>query len=213
MNSNYLIVACIVICIASAPANGYFITVDAHSEECFFDRAEAGTKMGLIFETVEGGFLDIDVRITDPEGKIIYHGVRESSGKYTFAAHVSGAYQYCFSNQMSTMTPKVVMFSMEVGETPKTNGSQGGAPGADGADGDTSHTKLDDMIKELSGTLTSIKHEQEYMHMRDRIHRNINESTNFRVVIWSTFEALVLIVMTVGQIYYLKRFFEVRRVV
>ncbi|XP_059613364.1 transmembrane emp24 domain-containing protein 2 [Phlebotomus argentipes] len=209
MIRDYLIVACILSCIA-APANAYFVTVDAHSEECFFDRVEAGTKMGLIFETVEGGFLDIDVRITDPEGKIIYHGVRESSGKYTFAAHVSGNYNYCFSNQMSTMTPKVVMFSMDIGETPKTNGSQGGAPEGDA---DTSHTKLDDMIKELSGTLTSIKHEQEYMHMRDRIHRNINDSTNFRVVMWSTFEALVLIVMTLGQIYYLKRFFEVRRVV
>lgn len=25
---------------------GYFVTVDAHSEECFFDKAESGTKMG-----------------------------------------------------------------------------------------------------------------------------------------------------------------------
>lgn len=24
----------------------YFITVDAHAEECFFDKVEAGTKMG-----------------------------------------------------------------------------------------------------------------------------------------------------------------------
>lgn len=24
----------------------YFVTVDAHSEECFYDHAEAGTKMG-----------------------------------------------------------------------------------------------------------------------------------------------------------------------
>ncbi|GAB0090366.1 Transmembrane emp24 domain-containing protein [Sergentomyia squamirostris] len=211
MIRNYLLAVCILCYFAIVPTNAYFVTVDAHSEECFFDRVEAGTKMGLIFETVEGGFLDIDVRITDPEGKIIYHGVRESSGKYTFAAHTNGVYTYCFSNQMSTMTPKVVMFSMEVGEALK--GGESGKNGSAGADADSSHTKLEDMIQELSATLTSIKHEQEYMHMRDRIHRNINESTNFRVVIWSTFEALVLIVMTIGQIYYLKRFFEVRRVV
>lgn len=120
---------------------------------------------GLIFETVEGGFLDIDVRITDPEGKIIYHGVRESSGKFAFAAHMTGAYNYCFSNQMSTMTPKVVMFSMDINESTKKNGSDGAAGGG-AEDADGSHTKLDDMIKELSGTLTSIKHEQEYMHVR-----------------------------------------------
>ena len=51
------------------------------------------------------------------------------------------------------------------------------------------------------------------MNVRDKIHRTINESTNSRVVLWSFFEALVLVSMTIGQVYYLKRFFEVRRVV
>lgn len=27
---------------------------------------------GLMFETIEGGFLDIDVRIVGPDGKVIY---------------------------------------------------------------------------------------------------------------------------------------------
>ena len=61
--------------------------------------------------------------------------------------------------------------------------------------------------------LLGVKHEQEYMSVRDRIHRAINENTNSRVVMWSFFEALVLVAMTLGQVYYLKRFFEVRRVV
>ncbi|XP_065087469.1 transmembrane emp24 domain-containing protein 2 [Ochlerotatus camptorhynchus] len=187
-------------------SHGYFITVDAHSEECFFDRAESGTKLGLMFETVEGGFLDIEVRIVGPDQKVIYQGEKESSGKYTFSAYETGIYHYCFSNKMSTLTPKVVMFSMEIGDAPK------GTIGAVN-EGEAGHTKLEDMIKELSGTLTSIKHEQDYMHVRDRIHRSINESTNSRVVMWSVFEALVLVVMTVGQVYYLKRFFEVKRVV
>lgn len=185
----------------------YFVTIDAHSEECFLEKVtEPGIKMGLMFETVEGGFLDIDIKITAPDGKVIYQGESESSGKYTFAAYDTGIYHYCFSNKMSSMTPKVVMFSIDVGEANKAT------PGAPG-EADVNHTKLEDMIRELSGTLTGIKHEQEYMHVRNRIHRGINESTNSRVVMWSTFEALVLVVMTLGQVYYLKRFFEVRRVV
>lgn len=159
-----------------------------------------------MFETIEGGFLDIDVKIVGPDGKIIYTGDRETNGKYTFAAYETGVYTYCFSNQMSTVTPKVVMFTMEISEAP--TGTQG-APG----EGEAGHTKLEDMIRELSGSLVSIKHEQEYMHIRDRIHRDINESTNSKVVWWSIFEAAILVFMTVGQIYYLKRFFEVKRVV
>merc|ERR1712168_1563487 len=69
------------------------------------------------------------------------------------------------------------------------------------------------MVNELSTALTQVKHEQDYMAVRERVHRSINESTNSRVVLWSFFEALVLVAMTLGQIYYLKQFFEVRRVV
>nr|CAI5862763.1 unnamed protein product [Callosobruchus analis] len=189
-----------VFCVSQSIA--YFITVDAHAEECFFEKVEAGTKLGLAFEIAEGGFLDIDVRIIGPDGQVIYQAERETSGKYTFAAHTSGVYTYCFSNKMSTMTPKVVMFHMAVGDSPKAEAEEG-----------KTHNKLEDMIKELSAQLTSVKQEQEYMQVRDRIHRSINESTNSRVVMWSFFEALILIAMTLGQVYYLKRFFEVRRVV
>ena len=47
-------------------ALSYFVTVDAHSEECFFDKVSSGTKLGLTFEVVEGGFLDIDVKVRRP---------------------------------------------------------------------------------------------------------------------------------------------------
>uniref|UniRef100_A0A915NV87 GOLD domain-containing protein n=1 Tax=Meloidogyne floridensis TaxID=298350 RepID=A0A915NV87_9BILA len=185
---------------------GYFIHIDANEELCFFDRVVSGTKMGLMFEVAEGGFLDIDVKIVGPDNSEIYKGERESSGKYTFAAHMDGPHTYCFSNKMSTMTPKVVMFSMDISQP---NAHVQEADGKIDADGQ----KLEEMIRELSAMLTAVKHEQEYMQVRDRVHRSINENTNSRVVIWAIFEAILLISMTVGQIYYLKRFFEVRRVV
>ena len=41
----------------------------------------------------------------------------------------------------------------------------------------------------------------------------VNDNTNSRVVWWAVFESFLLIAMTFGQIYYLKRFFEVKRVI
>ncbi|XP_023943863.1 transmembrane emp24 domain-containing protein 2 [Bicyclus anynana] len=203
--SKPLWVISVILAVVISSINCYTITVDAHAEECFFENVEADTKMGLTFEIAEGGFLDIDVKITGPDGAVIYRGERESSGMYTFSAPTSGRYTYCFSNQMSTMTPKVVMFNFEVGEAPHKD--------AGDKEKDVDHNKLEDMIKELGSTLKTVKNEQEYMQVRDRIHRSINESTNSRVVMWSIFEASVLLVMTLGQVYYLKRFFEVQRVV
>lgn len=88
----------------------------------------------------------------------MHQSEKESSSRLTFGAVSTGVYTVCFDNQKSSMTPKLVMFSIDVGESPHR------APGAPGEE-DIGHTKLEDMIRELSGTLTSVKHEQEYMHV------------------------------------------------
>ena len=44
-------------------SEAYFISIDAHAEECFFDKVKSGTKMSLMFEVAEGGFLDIDIKV------------------------------------------------------------------------------------------------------------------------------------------------------
>ena len=72
----------------------------------------------MTFEVAEGGFLDIDFKIIGPGGNVIHEGERESNGKYTFPAAMDGIYTYCFSNAMSTMTPKIVMFTLDVGPEP-----------------------------------------------------------------------------------------------
>lgn len=171
----------------------------------------------------EGGFLDIDFNIVGPNGQSIESGERVSNGKYAFKADMDGVYTYCFSNKMSTMTPKIVMFTMDVGEPTPELSQDASSKILDYHKKtlfliflnklDGNHTKLEEMIKELSGALRTVKHEQDYMNLRERVHRTINENTNSRVVMWSFFEAFVLLTMTAGQVYYLKRFFEVRRVV
>ncbi|XP_033106954.1 transmembrane emp24 domain-containing protein-like [Anneissia japonica] len=119
MEKTDIFILCFILLECFVCTNSYFVSVDAHAEECFHDKVTSGTNMALAFEVSEGGFLDIDVKIVGPDNRVVYEGERESNGKYTFAAHMDGVYRYCFSNKMSSMTPKIVMFSMEVGDAPK----------------------------------------------------------------------------------------------
>lgn len=56
----FVFLICLMYC---KSALGFYITIDAHAEDCFFDRVSSGTKLSLMFEVVEGGFLDIDVHV------------------------------------------------------------------------------------------------------------------------------------------------------
>ena len=42
---------------------GYYVIVDAHTDECYFEKLTSGTKLLLTFEVIEGGFLDIDAKV------------------------------------------------------------------------------------------------------------------------------------------------------
>jgi len=46
MGNNNLFIVLLIIGLLKY-SESYFVTVDAHSEECFFDKVEAGTKMGI----------------------------------------------------------------------------------------------------------------------------------------------------------------------
>jgi hypothetical protein len=115
--------------------------------------------MGLSFQVAEGGFLDIDVAITGPDGKVIYDGERETDGKYTFSAHMDGRYRYCFSNKMSSVTPKLVVFNLNIGN-----------PKMEAANEDGKVDRVNTMVNELAESLYGIKREQDYMDVREKTH-------------------------------------------
>ena len=60
----------------------------------------------------EGGFLDIDVTLKDPVKNVIYSANSETEGRFRFSAAMAGKYVFCFSNAMSTVTPKMLKFKL-----------------------------------------------------------------------------------------------------
>ncbi|CAG8536579.1 5806_t:CDS:2, partial [Dentiscutata erythropus] len=184
------------------------ITVLPNSRECFFEELHKGDKMTVTFQVDGGGHLDIDYMMYDPSDRLMESSVRQTTGTFSINAEFEGRYTYCFSNEMSTVTEKEVSFNVHgIIYVPD--------------DGLAHSDPLEKEIRELADGLAAIKDEQEYIVMRERTHRdstylnilNIFFTTNDRVKYWSFFQFIVLIAVCAWQVTYLKRFFEVKRVV
>jgi len=183
-------------------SHGFSFSVDATTEECFYEDVQIVQTIGIMFQVTEGGFLDIDIQLKAPNGRIVYNAEKQTEGKYSFVAHVDGEYSFCFSNRMSTLTPKAVSFMATLGDEPQQ--PKGPRP--------ADLNPLEDVVRTLSEGIHAMEGDQEYMKMREKVHRNTNESTNSRVIWWSFFEVGVLIALSLWEIYYVKRLFEIKRV-
>ncbi len=61
-----------------------------------------------------GGSFDIDFEVKDPRDIVILDGTRERQGDYILTANQLGEYSFCFINDMSTLTEKLVDFDIMV---------------------------------------------------------------------------------------------------
>lgn len=70
--------------------------------------------MGGSTKVQSGGAFDVDYRVVGPNEKIILEGQKERQGDFVFTANEVGEYRFCFDNEMSTVTDKMVDFEISV---------------------------------------------------------------------------------------------------
>ncbi len=71
-------------------------------------------------QVISGGQYDVDVMLTGPDGNTLYDERKKQYDSYTFTVEKEGEYVFCFSNEFSTFTHKVIYFDFQAGdEEPK----------------------------------------------------------------------------------------------
>ncbi|XP_006459924.1 hypothetical protein AGABI2DRAFT_149893 [Agaricus bisporus var. bisporus H97] len=178
--------------------SAHSIEVPAGKKECFFEDLHVHDKMTVSYQVGGGGHLDIDFWLTGPNDKVLGKHIRQDTGSLSITAEADGRHEYCFSNQMSAIADKIVSFNVH---------------GVIYIDEDEAVAPIEREIRSLSIGLLTVKDEQEYIVVRERTHRNTAESTNARVKWWSVLQAIVIFSVVAWQIYYLKSFFEVKRII
>ncbi|KAL5614362.1 hypothetical protein BROUX41_004468 [Berkeleyomyces rouxiae] len=185
-------------------ASAHNIALPAHDRECFHEELHKDDRMTVTFQVGDrqfgsAGNLDIDFWVTNPMGQYETFEKSVSNGDFSFDAKFDGRYVYCFGNEHWGANTKEVSFNVHgivyVSEA------------------DIEADPLETEVRHLSELLAQVKDEQSYIVVRERTHRNTAESTNGRVKWWNLFVIIVVIGESLFQVWWLRRFFEVKRVV
>jgi len=67
-----------------------------------------------VLQVITGGNYDVDLEIMSPGKRVLYKDMKKQYDSFTWTTDVEGEYQFCFSNEFSTFTHKLVYFDFQV---------------------------------------------------------------------------------------------------
>uniref|UniRef100_A0A8C2P2R4 GOLD domain-containing protein n=1 Tax=Capra hircus TaxID=9925 RepID=A0A8C2P2R4_CAPHI len=167
-----------------------------------FERSSNIEILCLTGQVITGGHYDVDCRLEDPDGNVLYKEMKKQYDSYTFTASKNGTYKFCFSNEFSTFTHKTVYFDFQVGEDPPLFPSENRV---------SALTQMESACVSIHEALKSVIDYQTHFRLREAQGRSRAEDLNTRVAYWSVGEALILLVVSIGQVFLLKSFFSDKR--
>lgn len=187
-----------------AAVSAHTALLPPHGKQCFFEVLKKNDVLSISYQV---GSRDpnnseqyvVDFYIVGPNERLERSVRDQDHGDETLTADADGKYQYCFSNEKTSRVDLDVSFNVH------------GVVYIDVNDPDSD--SLEYSILRLNQLTSDVKAEQNYLVIRERTHRNTAESTNSRVKWWSVFQIIVVAANSLFQVYYLRRFFEVRSVV
>ncbi|CDR47883.1 CYFA0S39e00144g1_1 [Cyberlindnera fabianii] len=187
-----------------ALAAAHNVLLPVNGKVCFFEDIKRNDELAVSFQfgnrdARSKDQLSGDFWIQTPSGKVLEKKLDVSHGDISVRATEKGKYTYCFSNEHSSIDTKDVSFNIHGVVYVDVN--------------DPNSDSLDGAVRRLAALTQEVKNEQSYIVVRERTHRNTAESTNSRVKWWSIFQLAIVGANSVFQIYYLKRFFEVKTIV
>ncbi|KOS16630.1 Endosomal protein P24B [Escovopsis weberi] len=190
--------------LALRAVSAHNIVLPANGLECFHENLHKDDVMTVTFQVGDRAFdsagnLDIDFWITTPTSEYQVMQKSVSNGDHSFTAVHDGKFTYCFSNQHWGAKTKEVSFNVHGIVYISEHEAQ--------AD------PIETEVRHLSDLMAQVKDEQSYIIVRERTHRNTAESTNGRVKWWNLFVIGIVIGESLFQVWWLRRFFEVKRVV
>eukprot|EP00455_Lapot_gusevi_P006446 TRINITY_DN12759_c0_g1_i4.p1 TRINITY_DN12759_c0_g1~~TRINITY_DN12759_c0_g1_i4.p1 ORF type:complete len:221 (-),score=18.86 TRINITY_DN12759_c0_g1_i4:126-788(-) len=202
------------------PSQAIYFELTEGTEKCFIEEVPQDTLVVGFYRSPDqfntpNGYHDvhetgilITVKEAETEEELMSH-YTDQQGRFAFTSHHGGEHHICFgtntSHWMSSDNRKFrVYLRIEVGEH---------AVDYDAIAKVEHLSAIEVEIRRLFDKLGDIAHEQAYQKDREETFRNTSESTNERVMWWSSIETAILLLSGFYQVYHLKKFFRSKKLV
>ncbi|NWW07430.1 TMED3 protein, partial [Oreocharis arfaki] len=196
---------CLAALLGALGAGGTELTLELpdSAQRCFHQELESGIKFTLDYQVISGGHYDVDCYVEDPNGKTIYQETKKQYDSFSHHTEVKGVYTFCFSNEFSTFSHKIVYFDFQVGDEPPILPDMNNRV--------TALTQMESACVTIHEMLNAVIDSQTHYRLREAQDRSRAEELNGRVSYWSVGETLILFMVSIGQVMLLKSFFTEKR--
>jgi len=218
MTSLTLTSVCVVLLISLIESTDFDLTVDipAGKRECFYHPFPPNMDAEIDYQVIDGGDMDINVMVLGPDTRVYQNDQRKTENTIKFKTYSKGDYQFCFDNQFSTFSNKIVYFEVfiEDGIDDEDEFDQNKMT----FDGENIADQLDMTVQDFTGIMDRTKKNLErsvQVQTLIRIHeakdRNTQEANFWRVNNFSVFQLGVMMCVALTQVVVIRKLFADKR--
>ena len=159
-----------------------------NEKQCFYqDWAEVKTMM-FAFRVLRGGNRDVDVSIESPAARDVYSVTKQTNGQ-TQMETGWGTFTFCFSNEFSAVSHKVVFFELRSIDHDSLADEAGRKrPFVD--------TQVEHSMEQIHANNENTKTYQNDYRVREAKGKDIADNLNHVVSAWSALEAMIILIIS-----------------
>lgn len=196
------------ICFATTSCSALSFHLQGGSTRCLKMLIGENTDAKGLYEVQKINDQTVSLKITDDVNHVLFSAIDIETGKIAFVADRKSMYQICFTSELAiggaemqshkiSMELNIGVEAMDFLEVARQESLQ----------------PLEMEIRRLEEISKSVLHDLMRMSDRESEMRNINESTNERVLYFSLFSMLCLVSLAIWQSLYLKKFFKTKKLI
>ncbi|KAJ8904097.1 hypothetical protein NDN08_000626 [Rhodosorus marinus] len=179
---------------------GFAFDLYGEKQDCFTQELHAREDMSLSY-AIEKGTAGVTALVTDPKGALIFSEADKKQGKFHFRAGRDGAYKICFTYNANRFSK--VGIDLILRKDPFNTAEDKSDSGPSTVD--ETVDRLTKSTQRLAKSVGMFEFQQSRHRQLYEKHSEVVKRTNFRVKFWTFCECLAILLISVGQIYLMRR--------